>query len=155
MRRIGKRRSGPWYGEEKERVFFERDTVRYHPTLQRQYTRLDGKARGCLYCVDIDVPHYETRNVRIFFAERGTGDAPVILADGPTDSPHRFSDFDRRRLCVWHPEDPRESRWTRQDGLLHLLGLIKWHLFREGWWRDTGRGEWLGPEAPHGAVEIR
>ena len=34
------------------------------------------------------------------------------------------------------------------DGLLVLLNYIQAHLFREAWWRE--KGEWLGPEAPHG-----
>jgi len=153
MRRIGKRRSGPWYGEERERVFFELNAFRYFPTLQRQYTRLDSEGPGCLYCVRIEVPFYETRHIQIFFVAYGTGDVPIILADGPTESPHRFSDFDRKRLCIWYQEDPRDLRWTRQDGLVHLLGLIRAHLFREAWWRDTGYGEWLGPQAPHNAAD--
>ena len=152
MKKKGKRKSGPWYSEERERVFFERNATDYYPKLQREYRQLDGEGRGCMYTVYVDVPHYETRrHVRIFFRESGKGDIPIILTDGPTDSPHRFGDFGRRQLCVWYQKDPQEMRWARADGLLHLLGLIKWHLFREEWWRETGRGEWLGMEVSHGA----
>jgi hypothetical protein len=152
MRRSGKRRSGPWYEEERERILFERDAARYFPTLRRTRTNLDGQGPGLLYGVDVDVPHYETRHVEIFFAARAAGNLPIILADGPTDSPHRFGEFNRRSLCIWWQKDSRELRWAREDGLLHLLGLVKLHLFREAWWRETGRGEWLGPEAPHGGT---
>lgn len=69
---------------------------------------------------------------------------PVVTADGPTDSPHRY---DEHRLCMWLPGDPTEQRWVFEDGLLALLGMASAHLFREAWWRETG--EWLGPEAPH------
>lgn len=111
--------------------------------------RIGGKS-GLCYCVSIDVPCYEPRSVRIFFAADRAADFPIILADGPTASPHRYPDFGRQLLCVWHPDDTRESRWTMQDGLPSLLALIRLHLFREAWWRDTGGAEWLGPEAGHG-----
>jgi hypothetical protein len=73
---------------------------------------------------------------------------PRVIADGPTDSPHRYGNM---RLCMWHPGDPREQRWEFDDGLLALLGMTSAHLFREAWWRETG--EWLGPEAPHGELK--
>lgn len=146
MGKFGKRRSGPWYGEDRTRLLFEGSARGYFPTLKRQLKPLDG-TKGCSYIVDIDVPFYERRRIEVFFSRRGWRDVPTILADGPTYSPHRFPSFDRRRLCIWHPHDPREQRWTFDDGLLQLLGLIKLHLFREAWWRETG--EWPGPHAPH------
>ena len=146
MGKFGRRQSGPWYGEDRTRLLFEGRARDFFPTLKRQPKRLDGK-EGCSYIVDIDVPFYEVRRVEVFFRKGGWRDVPIILADGPTGSPHRFADSDRRRLCVWHPHDPPEQRWTFQEGLLPLLGLVKLHLFREAWWRETG--EWLGPYAPH------
>lgn len=125
----------------------------FFPTLKRQFKQLDG-SEGYSYIVDIDVPYYETRRVEVFFSRTSQADwrdMPTILAGGPTDSPHRFPSFDRRRLCIWHPHDPREVRWTFDDGLLPLLGLIRLHLFREAWWRETD--EWLGPQAPHAAPD--
>jgi hypothetical protein len=152
MATYSRRRSGPWYGEERERVLFERDARSQFPTLRRQLKQLDGQGPGCSYLVQIDVWFYQTRCVEVFFSQHGIGEVPVILADGPKDSPHRFGDFERQRLCVWYQDDPAELRWTHQDGLLHLLQLVRAHLFREAWWRETGRGEWLGPQAPHGAT---
>jgi hypothetical protein len=146
MAKFGKRRSGPWYGEDRTRLLFEGPAREFFPTLKRQLKRLDG-TEGCSYIVDIDVPFYERRRIEVFFSKGGWRDVPTILADGPTDSPHRFPSFDRRSLCVWLRYDPREQRWTFDDGLLQLLGLIKLHLFREAWWRETG--EWPGPQAPH------
>jgi hypothetical protein len=75
---------------------------------------------------------------------------PKIHADGPTESPHRYSE---RRLCIWYPSDPPEQKWVFEDGLLMLINHIQAHLFREAWWRETGGydgGEWLGPEVTHG-----
>lgn len=69
---------------------------------------------------------------------------PVIKADGPEDSPHRYEDGS---LCVWYPRDPLEARWVLEDGLDALLGLTAAHLFRENWWREYR--VWPGLEAPH------
>jgi hypothetical protein len=75
-----------------------------------------------------------------------------VYADGPTDSPHRYSPHPRdplRRpsLCIWYPDDPPEQRWVPTDGLLTLIEMTRIHLFKEAYWRETG--EWLGEEVPH------
>lgn len=90
----------------------------------------------------LQVPHNEPRNVEIVFENRSY--TPRILADGPSESPHRWPDGS---LCLWHPKAPIEKRWDFEDGLLVLINLVQAHLFREAWWRENG--EWLGPEAPH------
>ena len=107
---------------------------------------LPGPKAGRSYKVIINVPHYEPCHVEIFFP-RSAPSFAKITADGPTESPHRYS---THQLCIWHPDDPNENRWMFEDGLLILLGLIAAHLFREAWWRETG--EWLGPEADHTAT---
>jgi hypothetical protein len=91
----------------------------------------------------MEVPYYEPRHIEIRFEQWSR--SPKVFVDGPTDSPHRYSDGS---LCMWYPDDPPEQRWVFPDGLLALLNYIQAHLFREAWWRETG--EWLGPEAPHG-----
>lgn len=148
MGNFGKRRSGPWYAEDRARLVFESRSRDYFPMLRSSMVRI-GRKHGLCYQVSLDVPYYETRSVRIFFAADRNPDSPIIIADGPTCSPHRYPDFDRKRLCVWHPDDPADFRWTQQDRLVSLLALIKFHLFREAWWRNTGCGEWLGPQAGH------
>jgi hypothetical protein len=145
MGKFGKRRTGPWYSEDRARLVFEARATEYFPSLRRQAARVPG--HGLSYAVEIDVPCYDRRRVDISFAASRSAGHPVILADGPTDSPHRYPSFDRRRLCIWYPDDPEELRWVQRDGLLTLLGLTKLHLFREAWWRETG--EWPGPQAPH------
>lgn len=72
---------------------------------------------------------------------------PKVFADGPTTSPHRYPTRGRTHLCLWYPDDPPEWKWTADQGLLALFGTAAHHLFKEGWWRETG--EWLGHEAPH------
>jgi hypothetical protein len=83
-------------------------------------------------------------------------DYPRVFADPGANSKHRMGDDS---LCLWHPHDPPELRWTLADGLTVLFNVIRNHLFYEDYWRATGghgdgaghgEGEWLGDEAPHG-----
>lgn len=48
---------------------------------------------------------------------------------------------------MWDQRDSPDQRWLFDDGLVALIGYVIAHLFREAWWRETGK--WLGPEAPH------
>lgn len=137
-----RRYGGPWYGDQGKRIRFEYGAKDNYPTLQRM-TRTSGPKVGRVYCATVDVPYYDPRRVEILFAKQ-TPSLPTIAVDGPTDSPHRYSGI---HLCIWHPDDPEINRWVIGDGLLHLLGLIEVHLFREAWWRETG--VWPGPEAGH------
>jgi hypothetical protein len=137
-----RRRKTPWYNDTRVHLFFERGARESYPTL-------GGPPRGrgganVTYTVEIEVPEYEPRKVEIVFHNGLEIGAPRIRADGPSDSPHRYRD---NTLCVWEPKDPVEQRWVPRDGLLGLLNLIRDHLFREAWWRQTG--EWLGPELVH------
>ena len=91
-------------------------------------------------------PGYDSRVVTIEFESRYPT-IPRVFADGPTDSPHRYGDRARTRLCLWYPGDEGDQRWAVRDGLLALFGLAAHHLFKEAWWRESG--EWLGAEAPH------
>jgi len=138
---------GPWWGNEVERLAFERNVAEHYPNVRRQTGSLGGD-RAFVYRSTIVVPFYEARRVEIFFTRGRFRSSPIILADGSPSSPHRFSGFAGRRLCVWHPDDPAAERWVWEDGLLQLLSLTMLHLFREAWWRVTD--EWLGPQTPHG-----
>lgn len=84
-----------------------------------------------------------SRQVTITFS-RGRPMEPQVTVDGPSDSPHRYSDG---TLCMWYPEDPREQRWAYADGAGALVANIAAHLIREEWYRTTG--EWLGDEVRH------
>ena len=136
------RYGGPWYGNDTQRVCFERGAKRHFSTLTG-LTRTSGLKAGRSYRVTLAVPHYEPRHVEILFPKR-TPSLPKITANSPTDSPHRYNTHE---LCIWYPQDPDQHRWVLKDVLLVLLGLIATHLFREAWWRETR--EWLGPEAGH------
>jgi len=89
------------------------------------------------------VPAAGQRTANIVFAPAAP-EIPHVYVDGPTDSPHRYSNGS---LCMWYPDDPSERRWTRRDGAATLLGHVVAHLIREEWWRRTG--EWAGAEASH------
>jgi len=139
--------SSPWWAIERDRLLFEGGARSAFPTLVRSAKH--GAIFG--YEVDIEVPYYESRRVSVLFYSHRSRNAPMVLADGPTDSPHRHSLHGRRQLCIWHPEAVRAERWVWEDGLLTLLGLTRMHLFREAYWREFG--EWTGPEAAHGDPE--
>lgn len=116
---------------------FEGPAIRWPGGIKR---RTVSGAR--VYTLQMDVPNYEPRQVRITFANWSR--VPLVTVDGPTDSPHRYG---KHGLCMWYPDDPPEQRWVFADGLLELLNVIQRHLFYEAWWRETD--EWLGEEAPH------
>lgn len=127
-----------WPGDLFRRVTFERGTRAVYPTLR-------GRRRGLgfRYDADVKVPLIDVvRHVTVVFADRTL--VPVVFADGPRESPHRYDDGS---LCMWYPDDPAAARWVFADGLLDLLDLTVNHLVREGLWRRIG--EWIGPEAPH------
>jgi hypothetical protein len=98
-----------------------------------------------IYHIVIPVPEYETRNVTVALLNSFTPVLKSVIADGPTESPHRYGGGP---LCMWHPDDPREKRWVQEDGLLQLVLHVGTHLFKEAWWRETG--QWPGDQAPHG-----
>lgn len=124
-----------------DRRRFERGARSVYPTLRGGPTKRTTN-KGFTYTLSVPVPCYETRNVTIVFR---TGERiPVVMVDGPPDSPHRYSDGG---LCMWHPNDPSSQRWRFEDGLLDLVDAVAAHLFREAWWRE--HTEWLGPEVEH------
>ncbi|MGW7406816.1 hypothetical protein ACWGI9_24365 [Streptomyces sp. NPDC054833] len=78
-------------------------------------------------------------------------DFPRVHAKPGAPSKHRYSNDDA--LCLWHPLDPEERRWTSSRGLLDLIEIVRTHLFLEHYWRLTGGeqgGWWLVEDAPHG-----
>ena len=139
-RQFGKRKEGPWYGEDKPRLQFEKDAVQCFPSIRaKTYKKLER-----CYNLDVEVPSYGVERVSIRFEKEKPKLPKVRALDHPNGSPHRYGDD---TLCMWHPGDNRDQVWEFQDGLVSLIGLTIAHLFREAYWRETG--EWLGPEAPH------
>jgi hypothetical protein len=141
------RKRQPWYTDIRARLRFEARARSQHRTLTATSTGRGHNAE-IVYRLTIDVPEYEPRKVVIRLRNGFDPCAAQITADGPTDSPHRYSSDG---LCIWHPDDSPEQSWTADDGLGELISHVAIHLFKEAYWRETG--EWLGPEAPHGHAE--
>jgi hypothetical protein len=99
--------------------------------------------------VNVKVRFYE--NPPYATSGQGPRDFPRVHAKPGASSKHRYSDDGA--LCLWHPLDPEERRWTSAKGLLDLIEIIRTHLFLEHYWRLTGGehgGRWLVEDAPHG-----
>lgn len=115
------------------------------------YERRQGRAGPrTRYVCSVNVPGYDPRVVTIEF-EHANPSHPRVFADGPSgydDSPHRYPERGRTRLCIWYPSDSPDRTWIPDDGLLSLFGMATEHLFKEAWWREHN-GEWLGDEHPH------
>lgn len=69
---------------------------------------------------------------------------PIVMADGPTRSRHRFYWSRPSSLCLYYGPDHDDLKWTLKDGLVTLIDLSRVHLIKEAWWRVTG--EWDGYE---------
>ena len=137
----------PWYRDCSIVAEFEREAVKEYPSLTSKL-RIIGKRKWHEYTLMIDLQEYECRKVRIRFTS-DTKYPPKVTVDGPRESLHRYNGG---ALCMWYPKDPDDQKWIFQDGLLELLVMIEFHLYREALWRETGGfkgGEWYGPEAPH------
>ncbi len=131
-----------WYNDLDVVAQFEQDAIREYPSLV-SCNGVVGSRRWRQYTLTIDLEEYEARDVKIKI-KPDPKLLPRVTAGGPLESPHRYKGG---ALCMWYPKDPDEKRWVFNDGLLELLVMIEFHLYREAWWRETG--EWLGPEAPH------
>ena len=69
---------------------------------------------------------------------------PIVMADGPTRSRHRFYWSRPTSLCLYYSPDHEGLRWRLSDGLVTLIDLSRVHLIKEAWWRVTR--EWDGYE---------
>ena len=139
--RPGSRSPGPWYGEFRNRIAFERDARREYATLRG--SRGDRGVGGFVYRLVVEVPTYEHRRLTIVFPRRSPR-TPHVFVNGPKVARHRFDDGS---LCMWYWRDPPGRKWVFRNGLLDLIDHAAIHLFREGWFVDTG--EWLGDEIMH------
>ncbi len=137
-----------WATDIKVRLRFERGAREAFPDLAFSTTGRGFGAR-VVYTLTVDVPHYESRRIRIVLGTAITPWCIEVTADGPTESPHRYS---TRRLCVWDPNGPGAEQWVGDDGLLALIDHVRVHLFKEAYWRETTI--WPGREAPHAPPKV-
>jgi hypothetical protein len=85
-----------------------------------------------------------TRRIVIIFPGHPTKVRPIVMADGPKRSRHRFTWSRPTSLCLWYSGDHKSLRWTPDDRLVGLVDLARLHLIKEAWWRTTGA--WPGLE---------
>lgn len=119
-----------------------------HPDLTAEGSRTSTTV-DVVYRLRVELVDYEPRNVTIRLRNGSHPALKSVHADGPSGpeaSPHRYRDDDS--LCLFVKGDTVNRRWTPSDGLLALIKLIKRHLFKEAYWRETGE-PWLGPDT-HG-----
>lgn len=146
MNRFAKKRGGPWYGEDKQRILFETVAFQHYPQMIARTERIGNNSRR-IYDLSVEVPTFDRQKVQILFA-KSRPELPIVQVDGPSTSLHRYPDGS---LCMWYPKDTVAHRWVFGDGLHTLIAHIILHLFREEYWRISG--EWVGEEAPHNGGE--
>jgi hypothetical protein len=149
--------AGDWFGSRPSwRLPMERAAMRHYGPLVTvhqtantlNYTHSGLRVIGRRELVPVTVefhadPPYPTYGL-------DPADYPRVFADRGVASKHRMPDDS---LCLYYAGDPANRRWTSDRGLLSLLDLTGDHLYFEDYWRSTGgvhKGQWLGPEAPHG-----
>lgn len=148
---------GDWFGTDAAWFMpFERDARRKY---RRRLLIKQGVDRLTYTLDEVEVPGDSDRHrVEIRFYRdppydtfgHPPQDAPLVITWPPRVSKHRFQGG---ALCLWHPDDPQERRWTSSLGLLTLIELAIRHLFMELHWLATGGprgGEWILEDAPHG-----
>lgn len=86
----------------------------------------------------------KTRRLVVICPGRPSRVRPIVMADGPTRSRHRFYWSRPSSLCLYYAPDHEALRWKPKDGLITLIDLSRVHLIKEVWWRVTG--EWEGYE---------
>jgi len=122
----------------------ERGLADAYPDVRRRREHADE------YSATVPVRGYASRRVTVLI-DRRAPDLARVYSDGPRLSKHRHAGRGGTELCVWHPYDPPDRRWTADEGVAVLFGMAGVHLFKEAWWRDTR--VWLGEEAPHPTSE--
>lgn len=135
-------RKPAWYARPAARIIFHRQLAACGMPVRVARPPRSHRG-GFALAVRLRVTDVPEQTITIAFGPAGCT-VPEVYTDGPSESPHRYSDG---ALCMWYPGDPAEQRWTRRDGPAALLGQVVAHVLREEWWRRTG--EWPGDEAGH------
>lgn len=150
------RRFEPWWGSDAGWIYpLEREARRQYGSRLRRIER----PNLLIYVADVPVTARPAPvRVRVEFHRDppyptyglAPSDYPRVFADLGVESPHRMPDDS---LCLFHPRDSAERRWTPDKGLGELLGLAARHLFAEDYWRSSNH-RWPFDEAPHGLGDL-
>lgn len=135
-------RHPPWFATPANRIRFLYEFGLDNPGVKAIRPRRAYRG-GFALSTSITPTGVPTRRIEIHFSP-GSPEVPRVFVDGPTESPHRYSDDS---LCMWFPYDPPEARWRPGNGPSALLGHIAAHLIKEQWYRQTG--DWPGDEVGH------
>jgi hypothetical protein len=119
-------------------IAFERDARRRGVVPERRAVR---DAIAYLFAVEVPVD-YDERQVIAVVGDSVPREVNVKI-DGPVCNRHRFLDGS---LCMWWGPDSDEARWRIGDGLLALIGHIKYHAWCEA--NCRAGSEWPKEEAP-------
>lgn len=93
---------GGWYDDFRYRLQFEGRAFQVFPSMRSSRTG-KGKNGAIVYTLHVAVPEFnERRLIKITLTNRRRPRLTMLIADGPTASPHRYSDG---HLCMWHPDD--------------------------------------------------
>jgi hypothetical protein len=137
-------REPPWFGRPVGRILFLRELEDLEGVRTAKDARYPG---GFCVVLRLRILGLPPREVKIVFP-RTLPEVPQVWVDGPTESPHRYTDG---TLCMWYPKDSPAKRWVRADGAAELITRIAAHLIREEWYRKTG--DWRGEEIAHGPAD--
>lgn len=126
------------------------DDIDANPDLRRLCEGAQIQPADILaYTALADVPREGRLRLVALFPLPPPRDPIMLCLDGPRGpqaSPHRNSDI---ALCLYHPADPPEKRWTLGRGLLVLFDIGRRHVLAEHLWRRGGGKTWPMDEAPH------
>lgn len=101
--------------------------------------------RALLIRLDVELDTLrKTRRLVIVCPGRPSRIRPIVMADGPTRSRHRFYWSRPSSLCLYYAPDHEGLKWKLKDSIVTLVDLSRVHLVKEAWWRVTG--EWEGYE---------
>ena len=121
------------------------------PEYEHFEVRVVGRALVCNGTVEID--DVGTRLVTAIFPGRPSRVRPVVMADGPERSRHRFHRYRVSDLCLYFSRDPVSLRWTLKQRMTGLLDITRLHLLKEAWWRVTN--DWPSAEVHRDPDERR
>ena len=146
LRRQRRQRRGPasspvwWVHRRLEVAALETGLLDAYPGFKKWRV---GKALLYGGTVDLDTLN-RTRRIVIVFPGHPGKVRPIVMADGPKRSRHRFIWSRPTSLCLWYAGDHKSLRWSAEDRLVGLVDLARLHLIKEAWWRATNT--WPGLE---------
>lgn len=121
-----------WRGHRFKLMAIEASIPPEHPPVSRH--RIND---AVIYNCDVEI-FGQSRRLAIIFPGPSRFASPIVMADGPTKSRHRYRWSRPTSLCMWHPSAGLAHRWNPRTGLHGLIGHAVAHLHEEAVSRATG-----------------